>query len=79
MDAHPGVRFLNAPWGRAAALADGRLFVWELLDALAAHHGDLAATAATLGLPERTLQRALDYAVAYPDEVDGERRAALRR
>lgn len=70
---YPGIVYRDGPSGRRAALAGGP-DVWEVVLAVrhAAGRGDarVADAAAQMDLPERLVRLAIDYAAAYPDEVE---------
>ncbi len=76
--AHPGVVFNPGPSGRRAALAGGP-DVWEIAAALRHQTGNEAARIASLaeelGLHERQVVIALDYAAAHRDEIEERIRA----
>jgi hypothetical protein len=71
--AHPGIVFRPGPSGRRAALAGGP-DVWEVAAALRHVTGSeserLAALSAQLGLHERQVTIALNYAAANRDEIE---------
>ena len=71
--AHPGVVFKPGPSGRRAALAGGP-DVWEVAAALRNVSGSeaarVAALAEQLGLHERQVVIALNYAADHPDEIE---------
>lgn len=71
--AHPGVVFKPGPSGRRAALAGGP-DVWEIVAALRDTHGSeaerVAALAQQLGVHERQVGIALDYAAAHREEIE---------
>lgn len=70
---HPGIVFKAGPSGRRAALAGGP-DVWEVLSTLRHHSGSeaakVAAVAAELGLPERQVVIALNYAAGHRQEIE---------
>jgi hypothetical protein len=76
--AHPGVVFKPGVSGRRAALAGGP-DVWEVLDALRHVKGSEAKrmkdVATQLGIHERQVVIALNYAAANREEVDARIRA----
>ena len=76
--AHPGIVFKPGPSGRRAALAGGP-DVWEIAAALRDVTGResqrLAAVAEQLGLHERQVVIALNYAAAHRDEIEERIRA----
>lgn len=71
--AHPGIVFRPGPSGRRAALAGGP-DVWEIVAALRQVTGSeaerVAALADELGIHERQVLIALNYAAAYGDEIE---------
>jgi hypothetical protein len=71
--AHPGIVFKPGPAGRRAALAGGP-DVWEVLAALRDTTGPeserVAAVAEQLGLHERQVLVALEYAAAHRAEIE---------
>ena len=71
--AHPGIVFKPGPSGRRAALAGGP-DVWEIVDALhhvsGREHERVVAVAEQLGLHERQVVIALNYAAAHREEID---------
>jgi hypothetical protein len=75
---HPGIVYRDGPSGRRAALAGGP-DVWEVV--LAVRHapgrGDdkIADAAEQTDLPDRLVRLAIDFAAAYPEEI--EQRIAL--
>lgn len=76
--AHPGIVFKPGPSGRRAALAGGP-DVWEVASALRGVRGSeaarVAALAEQLGIHERQVVIALNYAAAHRDETDTRIRA----
>jgi hypothetical protein len=70
---HPGIVFRDGPTGRRAAIAGGP-DVWEVVVAVrhATGRGDakVADAARQMGLPESAIRLAVNYATAYPDEVE---------
>lgn len=79
--AHPGIVFKSGPSGRRAALAGGP-DVWEVVGALRQFPGSeadrVAALSNQLGLHERQIVIALNYAAAHPDQIEA-RMAANER
>jgi hypothetical protein len=71
--AHPGIVFKPGPAGRRAALAGGP-DVWEIVAALRDTSGReskrVRAVAAQLGLHERQVLIALEYAAAHRAEIE---------
>lgn len=76
--AHPGIVFKPGPSGQRAALAGGP-DVWEIASALRRVTGReakrVAALAEQLGIHERQVVIALNYAAAHREEVDARARA----
>jgi len=76
--AHPGIVFKPGPSGRRAALAGGP-DVWEVVAALRHVPGSeaerIAVLAEQLGLHERQVVMALNYAGAHREEVEARVRA----
>jgi hypothetical protein len=70
---HPGIVYRDGPAGRRAALAGGP-DVWEVV--LAVRHapgpGDAKVldAAEQMGLPHRLVRLAVNFAAAYPDEIE---------
>lgn len=71
--AHPGIVFKPGPAGRRAALAGGP-DVWEVMAALRHTSGSeskrVGAVAEQLGLHERQVLIALEYAAAHRTEIE---------
>lgn len=71
--AHPGIIYRDGPTGRRAALATGP-DVWEIVNGVrhAAGSGDakVAEAATQMGLPERLIRLAVNFAAAHPDEIE---------
>ncbi len=76
--AHPGIVFKPGPSGRRAALAGGP-DVWEIAaafrDVTGRESKRLAAVAEQLGLHERQVVIAFNYAAAHRDEIEERIRA----
>jgi hypothetical protein len=75
---YPGVVYRDGATGRRAALAGGP-DVWEVIVAVRHAPGDgdvkIAGAAKQMGLPERLIRSAVDFAAAHPEEI--EQRIAL--
>lgn len=68
---HPGIRFVDGPAGRRAALVGGP-DVWEAIAIARAHEFDENRLAAAYPwLTPEALDAARRYHAAYPDEIDG--------
>lgn len=69
----PGVVYRDGPAGRRAAVVDGP-DVWELVRAVkqAGGNGDerIDQVAGELGIPRSRVALAVDFYVAYPEEVE---------
>ncbi len=73
-DRHPLIRFRGASSGsRGPALVGTRLYLWQVLDTLAASDGSVADAAEYLGLSDVQVRAAVAYYADFPDEVDAER------
>ncbi len=64
------IDFRDSPVGRQACIQGSSLAVWEVMLLLHSYKNDLAATAKHLRWPEMKVQSALNYAEAFPDEID---------
>lgn len=66
----PLIEFRDTILGRVAFLKGSRLKLWQIVWINRLYEGDLAKTAEHLGTPELQVRAALDYAAAYPNEID---------
>ena len=70
---HPGIVYRDGPTGRRAALAVGP-DVWEVIlairHALGRGEGKVREAAKQLGLSEPQVRLAVDFAAAYPGEIE---------
>jgi uncharacterized protein (DUF433 family) len=66
----PGIVFRNSPVGRQAYVAGSRLAVWEVVSLARNYVGDADKTAEHLRWDVSRVQSALDYATAFPDEIN---------
>ncbi len=64
------MRFVDGPSGRRAALVGSGLDVWEIVASARENDGDLAATASYLEISPGTIEAAVNYYGAYPEEID---------
>lgn len=64
------IDFRDSPVGRQAYVQGSTLAVWEVVGLARAYGMDVAATAQHLEWPEPKVQAALNYAAAYPTEVE---------
>jgi hypothetical protein len=71
--AHPGIVYRDGPAGRRAALATGP-DVWEVVSGVrhATGRGEarIRDAATQMGLPERLVSLAVNFAAAHPDEIE---------
>jgi uncharacterized protein (DUF433 family) len=70
-----GIDFRDTPVGRQAYLAGTRLAVWMVVAIIRSYGNHLPAAAKHLRKPTLLLEAALNYARAYPEEIE----AAIRR
>jgi hypothetical protein len=70
MDEHPLVRFVDGPAGRRARVVGTGGDVWELVAAVKDNDGDIAGTAAHLGMSIGLVQAAVTYYGAFASEID---------
>lgn len=70
---HPGVVYRGGPAGRRAAVAGGP-DVWEIVGSLrhTRKRGEARITAAAehMGIPERLVRVAVNFASAHPEEIE---------
>lgn len=64
------IEFRPSPVGRQAYLRGSTLAVWEVLRVARGFALDIQRTAAHLQWPRYRVQAALNYAAAFPDEVE---------
>ncbi|MGO8673314.1 MAG: transcriptional regulator [Capsulimonadaceae bacterium] len=64
------IEFRDSPVGRQAYLQGSRLAVWEVVALVRSFGGDTAAAAKHLEWPEMRAQAAMNYAAAFPAEID---------
>jgi hypothetical protein len=65
------VDFRDSAAGRQAYIQGSSLAVWEVLLLVQSYKADVAAVAAHLKWPEAKVQAAVNYARAFPGEIDG--------
>jgi hypothetical protein len=76
LEAHPGISFVDTPFGRMAILAAFRgLSIWEIVETFIVNDRSVAVTAEYLSLPESEVQIALRYYAGNREEIDGEIKA----
>jgi hypothetical protein len=64
------IDFRDSHAGRQAYIQGSTLAVWELMLLIRSYQGDAAAVARHLGWPEIKVQAAINYAQAFPREID---------
>jgi hypothetical protein len=62
--------FRDSPVGRQAYLQGSTLAVWEVIFLLRSHNGNVAAVAKHLRWPEAKVRAAVNYAEAFPEEIN---------
>ena len=70
MAEHPHVDFADNGPVRRARLRGTGLEVWEMIDVVKGHEGDLAGAAEQTGKPVELVEAAIAYYGAFPDEID---------
>ena len=65
------VDFRDSAAGRQACMQGSSLAVWEVMLLVQSYKADVAAVAAHLKWPEAKVQAAVNYARAFPEEIDG--------
>lgn len=66
----PAIDFRNGSPGRVACLAGTRWPIWLIVELVKDYSGDLKAAAKHMNRPPALVQMALDYAAAYPEEIE---------
>ena len=64
------IDFRDSPAGRQACLQGSSLAVWEVMLVAREYRNDAAKVAKHLGWPEAKAQAAMNYAQAFPGEID---------
>ncbi len=64
------IQFRDSSVGRQAYIQGSRLAVWEVVKLARAYDGDAARVAENLDWPAVKAQAALNYATAYPEEIE---------
>jgi hypothetical protein len=64
------IDFRDSPVGRQAYVQGSTLAVWEVMMLARAYKSSAAAVAGHLGWPEGRVQAALNYAAAFPQEIN---------
>jgi len=62
--------FRDSPAGRQAYIQGSTLAVWEVILLLRSYKGNIAAVAKHLRWPEAKVRAAVNYAEAFPREID---------
>lgn len=62
--------FRDSPVGRQAYIQGSTLAVWEVIFLLRRYSSNVAATAKHLRWPEAKVRAAVNYAEAFPEEID---------
>lgn len=68
----PAIEFRNGSPGRVAYLSGTRWPVWLIVELVKDYSDNVDAAAKHIGRPSALVQMALDYAVAYPEEIDAD-------
>jgi len=64
------IDFRDSAVGRQACMQGSTLAVWEVMMLVRSYEGDLAAVADHLQWPAAKVEAAVNYAKAFPDEID---------
>ena len=64
------IEFRDSPVGRQAYIHGHRLAVWQVVSLVRTYRGDATKTAAHLEWPIAKVQAALNYARAFPEEIE---------
>ena len=64
------IDFRDSDVGRQACIQGSSLAVWEIMLLLRSYKNDVTATGKHLRWPEAKVQAAVNYAEAFPDEID---------
>src|SRR5438128_10913437 len=65
------VDFRDSPAGRQAYIQGSTLAVWEVMLLVQSYKANVSAAARHLKWPEAKVQAAINYAKAYPEEIEG--------
>jgi len=65
------VDFRDSPAGRQAYIQGSTLAVWEVMLLVQSYKANVSAVARHLKWPEAKVQAAINYAKAYPEEIEG--------
>jgi hypothetical protein len=75
----PAVEFRNGSPGRVAYLAGTRWPVWLIVGLVRDYSGKVEAAAKHMNRPPALVQMALDYAAAYPEDIEADLQLAENR
>ncbi len=64
------IDFRDSTVGRQACIHGASLAVWEVMFLVRSYKGDVAAVAKHLQWPEARVEAAVNYARAFPDEIE---------
>jgi hypothetical protein len=64
------IDFRDSPAGRQASIQGSTLAVWEVVLLVQSHRSDVSAVARHLKWPEARVQAAINYAKAFPEEIE---------
>jgi uncharacterized protein (DUF433 family) len=64
------IDFRDSPIGRQACIQGSTLAVWEVILTVRSYQGDALAAAKHFQWPEVKVQAAVNYAKAFPEEID---------
>jgi hypothetical protein len=64
------IDFRDSPVGRQAYMQGSTLAVWEVMLLVRSYKADTAAVAKHLRWPEAKVQAAVNYAAAFPEEIE---------
>ena len=69
-DRFSGIDFRDTALGRTAFLAGSRLPVWMVVEVIQEYGGSVPKTARHFDRPVRQIQAAIEYAQAFPEELE---------
>jgi hypothetical protein len=64
------IDFRDSPAGRQTYIQGSTLAVWEVMLLVQSHRDDVSAVARHLKWPEARVQAAINYAKAFPEEIE---------
>lgn len=67
---HPGIEFADNGGSRRARIRGTGVEVWEMVDLVKLHGGDIDAVVAFTDRPRGQVEAALAYYGAFPDDID---------